>query len=136
MEPVTDPVKALEPDAPQVNPTHGNLLSRSVIRRGDADAALATSKHVVTGEWKTQRIEHLFLEPESCVVNPLPEGGMRIYTQGQGIFDDRRQCARFLGISEDQLQVELVPNGGAFGGKEDMSIQSQTASSPGSPASR
>src|SRR5262249_6598755 len=54
-------------------------------------------------------------------------GQFALYTQGQGIFDDRRQVSRFLGMSEEDLYVELVPNGGAFGGKEDMSIQAQTA---------
>jgi xanthine dehydrogenase molybdenum-binding subunit len=57
----------------------------------------------------------------------LPDGRLHLLTQGQGIFDDRRQVARFLGLPDDQLFVELVPNGGAFGGKEDMSIQAQAA---------
>ena len=52
---------------------------------------------------------------------------MRLRSQGQGIFDDRAQVARFLGVGEEQIFVELVPNGGAFGGKEDMSVQAQTA---------
>ena len=56
-----------------------------------------------------------------------PHAGVKLFTQGQGIFDDRRQVAKFLGLSEDDVEVELVPNGGAFGGKEDMSIQAQTA---------
>jgi len=124
--PVTDPLDALTPGAPQVNPTHENLLERSVIRRGDADAALSGSAHVVSGTWQTQRIEHLFLEPESALVEPCT-GGFRLFSQGQGVFDDRRQAARVLGIPEDQLGVELVSNGGAFGGKEDMSVQAQTA---------
>ena len=127
LEPVTDPEYALSPGAPQVNPAHDNLLSKSIIQRGDADAALATSVHVASGVWKTQRIEHMFLEPESCLTVPKPDGSLHMYTQGQGIFDDRRQVARFLGIPEERLHVELVPNGGAFGGKEDMSIQAQTA---------
>ena len=124
---VLDPTRALEPDAPQVNPHHANLLSRSVIRRGDAAAALAASAHTVSGTWTTQRVEHLFLEPESALAEPLPDGRLRLCTQGQGVFDDRRQVARFLGVPEDRIFVELVPNGGAFGGKEDMSIQAQTA---------
>ncbi len=127
LPPVVDPVAALEPGAPRVNPTHENLLSRSVIRRGDADAALAASAHVVSGTWQTQRIEHLYLEPESALAEPLGNGRLHLYTQGQGIFDDRRQVASFLGVPEDRVFVELVPNGGAFGGKEDMSIQAQTA---------
>ena len=125
--PVLDPDAALADGAPRVNPSHPNLLSRSVIRRGDAEAALAASEHVVRGTWQTQRIEHLFLEPESALAEPRPDGRLHLYSQGQGIFDDRRQVAAFLGVPEERVFVELVPNGGAFGGKEDMSIQAQTA---------
>jgi selenium-dependent xanthine dehydrogenase len=124
---VLDPFAALAPGAPQVNPNHPNLLSRSSIRRGDADAALAASAHVVRGTWQTQRIEHLYLEPESALAEPRPAGRLHLLTQGQGIFDDRRQVAAFLGRAEEDVSVELVPNGGAFGGKEDMSVQAQTA---------
>ena len=123
LEPVLDPLDALKPAAPRVNPHHENLLSHSVIRRGDTDAALAASAHVVTGTWQTQRIEHLYLEPESALAEPLPDGTLRLFSQGQGVFDDRRQVASFLGVPEERVVVELVPNGGAFGGKEDVSIQ-------------
>ena len=122
-----DPLQALEPGARQVNPQHDNLLGRSVVLRGDADAALAASAHVVSGHWQTQRIEHLFLEPESALAEPLPDGRLHLRTQGQGIFDDRRQVARFLGMPIEKIFVELFPNGGAFGGKEDMTVQAQTA---------
>jgi xanthine dehydrogenase molybdenum-binding subunit len=125
-EPVTEPAAALADGAPQVNPAYPNLLSTTVIRRGDADAALAASAHVVRGEWTTQRIEHLYLEPESALAEVV-DGRLRFYTQGQGIFDDRRQVARFLGLAEGDVDAELVPNGGAFGGKEDMSIQAHAA---------
>ncbi len=125
--PVVDPRAALQPGAPRVNPKHDNLLSKSVVRRGDVDAAREASRHVVSGTWRTQRIEHLYLEPESALAEPLPDGRLALYTQGQGIFDDRRQVARFLGLGEEDIYVELVPNGGAFGGKEDMSVQAQTA---------
>ncbi len=124
---VLDATASLEPGAPRVNPRHGNLLSHSVIRRGEADRALASSAHVVRGTWQTQRIEHLYLEPESALAEPRPGGGLHLHTQGQGIFDDRRQVAAFLAMPEEELFVTLVPNGGAFGGKEDMSVQAQTA---------
>jgi xanthine dehydrogenase molybdenum-binding subunit len=126
-EPVLDPEKSVLPDAPRVNPVQPNVLSRTVYQRGDVEADFARSAHVVEGTWRTQRIEHLFLEPESCVVVPLDDGRLHLYSQGQGVFDDRRQIATFLDLAEDDIFVELVPNGGAFGGKEDMSIQSQTA---------
>ncbi len=127
LPPVLSPEESLREGAPQVNPRHPNLLSRSVIRRGDAEAALAGSAHVVSGSWRTQRIEHLYLEPECALAEPLPDGKLALFTQGQGVFDDRRQVASFLGVPEERIHVELVPNGGAFGGKEDMSCQAQTA---------
>ena len=127
LPPVLDPEVALAPGAPRVNPKHENLLSKTVIRRGDAAAALGASAHVVSGTWTTQRIEHAYLEPESALAEPLADGRLRLYTQGQGIFDDRRQVARFLGVPVEKVFVELVPNGGAFGGKEDMSVQAHAA---------
>ncbi len=128
LEPVLDPDVALRAEAPQVNPTHPNELSRTIIRRGDVDGALETSAHVVEGTWVTQRIEHLYLETECALAERrAKDGKLTLYTQGQGVFDDRRQVSAFLGIDEEELEVVLVPNGGAFGGKEDMSIQAQTA---------
>jgi xanthine dehydrogenase molybdenum-binding subunit len=68
--------------------------------------------------------------PESQVPSPesrIPSPEIEVFTQGQGVFDDRRQIASFLGVDERAVQVTLVSNGGAFGGKEDLSIQGQTA---------
>ncbi len=124
---VVDPAEAIKPGAPQVNPKHDNVLQVTHIDRGDADGALAASAHVVSGTWRTQRIEQLYLEPESSLAVPEADGRLHLYSQGQGIFDDRLQVAAVLGIPESQLFVELVPNGGAFGGREDMTIQAQTA---------
>jgi CO/xanthine dehydrogenase Mo-binding subunit len=123
---VIDPAEAIKPGAPQVNPKHDNVLQVTRINRGDADAALAASAHVVSGTWRTQRIEQLYLEPESTLAVPATDGRMHIYSQGQGIFDDRAQIASVLGVPESRLFVELVPAGGAFGGREDMTIQAQT----------
>lgn len=127
LPPVLDPEVAMTAGAPRVNPQHENVLSYTRIVRGDADAALASSAHVVRGTWKTQRIEQLFLEPESTVAEALPDGRLRVYSGGQGVFDDRRQIASFLGMSSDDVVVEQVSSGGAFGGKEDMANQAQTA---------
>ena len=124
-EPITSPEDALKPDAPKLH-KKGNLLSKSEIKRGNVEEALKNSAHVATHTFQTQFIEHMFLEPESCIA--MPEGdGLRVYSQGQGVFDDRRQIASFLGVPNEKVQATLVSNGGAFGGKEDMSIQAQTA---------
>ncbi len=132
LEPVTDPRAALRDDAPLVHPDReSNLLSKSTLKRGDVDAAFADSAHVIEDSYRTQHIEHLFLEPESCIAVPRQDDAgqlsLHVYSQGQGVFDDQRQIASVLGVDRDRVQVELVSNGGAFGGKEDMSIQAQTA---------
>ena len=130
-EPVTDPRAALEKDSPLVHPgRESNLLSRSQLKRGDVEAGFAAAAHIIEDTYITQHIEHLFLEPESCIAVPEGDGDQRrlhIYSQGQGVFDDQRQIASVLGIDPERVFVELVSNGGAFGGKEDMSIQGQTA---------
>lgn len=126
LEAVCSPLAALEDHAPAIHPK-GNLLSRSIIRRGDAESALRESAFVVDESFQTQCIEHLFLEPESCVAAPADEGRLHIYSQGQGVFDDRRQIAGVLGWNPERVEVKLVPCGGAFGGREDLSIQAQTA---------
>ena len=78
--------------------------------------------------FETQRIEHAFLEPESTVAVPdVRNGSIHVYSGGQGIWDDRNDLAAVLGLPRDKVTVELVTNGGAFGGKEDMSNQAQTA---------
>ena len=127
LEPVVDVDAALADDAPKVNPTHPNRLSHTVVRRGDAHGGLAGSVYTVEGVWHTQRIEHLYLEPESALAEPRAGGGIHLYSQGQGVFDDRRQVAALLGVDEEEVFVELVPNGGAFGGKEDMAVQPHAA---------
>jgi xanthine dehydrogenase molybdenum-binding subunit len=82
---------------------------------------------MVEDTYSTQRIEHMFLEPEACIAVPESQDRLRVFSQGQGVFDDQRQIASVLGWDRSRVYVELVSNGGAFGGKEDMSIQAQTA---------
>ncbi len=126
--PITDPVAAVTNGCEDaVWELDGNVLSRSVYARGDVDAALAASAHTVHEVFQTQRIEHAFLEPESTLAVPHGDGTMHVYSGGQGVWDDRDQMASVLGIEPQQITVELVSNGGAFGGKEDMANQAQTA---------
>ena len=126
--PITDPVAAVANGAEDaVWELDGNVLSRSVYARGDVDAALAASAHTIHEVFQTQRIEHAFLEPESTLAVPSGDGTMHVYSGGQGVWDDRDQMASVLGIEPQQITVELVSNGGAFGGKEDMANQAQTA---------
>jgi xanthine dehydrogenase molybdenum-binding subunit len=123
---VFDPEEALKPGAPQVHDHHENLLSSSIIKRGDVDTALQKSAFVETRTFETQMIEHAFLEPESSIAFRNRDI-LEVLSQGQGVFDDRKQIASFLGVPEEKIKVTLITNGGAFGGKEDMSIQGQVA---------
>ena len=77
--------------------------------------------------FETQRVEHAFLEPESTLAVPSDDGRLHVYSGGQGIWDDRNDIAAILALPPDRVTVELVSNGGAFGGKEDMANQGQTA---------
>ena len=119
------------------------MLSVSVIRRGDADAAIATAAHVVSDRFTTAAIEHAYLEPESCLAVPQvadgvggggrttgrPRSGHRLHvlSQGQGAWEDRRQIASFLGLAPTDVLVTQVATGGAFGGKEDLNVQPHAA---------
>ncbi|MAT96687.1 MAG: selenium-dependent xanthine dehydrogenase [Anaerolineaceae bacterium] len=125
LEPVTDMHQALLPDAPKIHPD-GNKLSRSYTSRGDMTAAEANSAYIAAGVFETQMIEHGFMEPECTVAHPMDDG-IEVFSSGQGIFDDRKQIAKILGLPPEKVRVILVPNGGGFGGKEDLTTQGHAA---------
>ena len=130
LKPITDPLFAITNQEIAVWGTDSNVLSISKYSRGNVEVALAAAPHVVHEIFDTQRIEHAFLEPESSLAVPSSIDGVRnlhVYSGGQGIWDDRNDIARVLGIDNSQVTVELVTNGGAFGGKEDMSNQAHAA---------
>ena len=127
----SDPVVAVVADEDAVWELDGNVLSVSTYARGDAEGALAASTHVVEEVFQTQRIEHAFVEPESTLAVPVVahdgSPGLHVYSGGQGVWDDRNQIAAVLDVDAPRVTVELVSNGGAFGGKEDMSNQAHAA---------
>jgi xanthine dehydrogenase molybdenum-binding subunit len=130
LAPVTDPVAAVRPGSPvAVWRTDDNVLGVSAYARGgDVDVALAASVHTVHEVFRTQRIEHAFLEPESTLAVPGDGGShLQVYSGGQGVWDDRDDIARVLALDPGAVTVTLVSNGGAFGGKEDMSNQAHAA---------
>ena len=132
LQPFTNPADALGADEDAVWTLEGNMLSRSAYARGDIDDAFERATHIARATFQTQRIDHAFLEPESTLAVPTigPDGAtesLYVYSGGQGVWDDRNDIARMLDVPTELVTVELVSNGGAFGGKEDMSNQGQTA---------
>ena len=127
LKPFTDPAEAVASSEDAVWGLDGNVLSVSKYRRGDFESAYEASPHKLHETFVTQRVEHAFLEPESTLVVPAGNGRLMLYSGGQGVWDDRDQVASVLGVEPSQITVELISNGGAFGGKEDMANQAQTA---------
>ncbi len=132
LDPVTDPFDAMADGAPQLQPdAEGNVLSLSVVKRGDVDSALGSAAHVVTETFRTQFIEHAFLEPEASLAVPVSANGdgplLHVYSQGQGVWEDRHQVASFLGVRVERIRVTQVSAGGAFGAKEDLNVQGHAA---------
>lgn len=121
LEPVRTIQDAMADDAPRLHP-NGNLCQQRHVTRGDAKAALAGSKYVVTQSYRTPFTEHAFLEPECAVAFPYKDG-VKVYTSDQGVYDTRKEISIMLGWEPERIVVENKLVGGGFGGKEDVSVQ-------------
>ena len=126
LEPIIDMHKAKLADSPHVHPDRNNVLSSTVTSRGNLETAKSQSAHITQGVFQTQMIEHGFMEPECAIAYPV-EDGVEVLSQGQGIYEDRVQIAKLLGLPLEKVRVVMVPNGGGFGGKEDLSAQGHAA---------
>jgi aldehyde oxidoreductase len=122
LDAVTDMHEALSPASIQVHEGRSNVLETSSIRSGDVERELSAAAWVAHGIYETQRIEHAFLETETAVALPEEEG-VRLYSQGQGVYVDRTAVSEILGLPEEKVRVIQVQNGGGFGGKEDITVQ-------------
>jgi len=123
---VFSPEQASQPEAIKIH-EKGNLMHHSRIERGDVEAAFKTCAVVVEHAYDTPIVEHGFLEPESGVAYPNPDGGVTILLGSQSVFDDRSQVSEILAIPEEKVRVVQVPQGGSFGGKEDPILQPHLA---------
>jgi xanthine dehydrogenase molybdenum-binding subunit len=126
LQPITDMHEAMKVDSPTVHGNGSNILSQTVTNRGDLAAAKAASVYRAQGVFQTQMIEHGFMEPECAIAYPVGKG-VEVLSQGQGVYEDRVQIAKLLGLAQAQVRVKMVPNGGGFGGKEDLATQGHAA---------
>ncbi|MQA94785.1 MAG: molybdopterin-dependent oxidoreductase [Streptosporangiales bacterium] len=119
LEPLTDPRRALDDGSPQLHPG-GNLVRHVPIRRGDPQP---TAEVVVTGEYTVGMQDQAFLGPESGLAVPAADGGVDLYIATQWLHVDRDQVAAALGLAPELVRLHLSGVGGAFGAREDLSMQ-------------
>jgi xanthine dehydrogenase D subunit len=119
LEPLTDPEQAMAPDAPLLH-LSGNVLRHVRIVHGDP---AAEAEVVVSGEYEVGMQDQAFLGPESGLAVPDGEGGVDLYIATQWLHVDRDQVALSLGLPPEKVRLTLSGVGGAFGGREDLSMQ-------------
>jgi len=117
--------EALAPDAPIVHPEKGdsNVLLAYKIRLGDVEKAFEEADVIVERTYHTHPQEHAYMQPEAGVSYVRPDGKIEVVVGGQWLHEDRAQIAHALGLPDEQIVVRYPPIGGAFGGREDMSVQ-------------
>ena len=131
---VTDPIAAMQPGAPILHPHpfrfpygerdwSSNVLHSYRLQRGDVDAGFAQADVVVEATYRTQAQEHAYLQPEAGLAFVRPDGRVEVVCAGQWMHLEREQIAHALGLADEQVVVRFPAIGGAFGGREDISVQ-------------
>ncbi|QER86701.1 xanthine dehydrogenase family protein molybdopterin-binding subunit [Streptomyces tendae] len=130
---ITDEASATAPDAILIHEDrddhhighvpHPNIVHRQPIVRGDVAAARERADVIVEGEYTFGMQDQAFLGPESGLAVPEEDGGVHLYIATQWLHSDLRQIAPVLGLPEDKVRMTLAGVGGAFGGREDLSMQ-------------
>lgn len=121
---VFDAEAAMQPGAPVIHADKpSNILSHYRIRKGDMDAGWATAEVVVEGVYTTSYQEHAYLQPEAGLGYIDEQGRVAVVVGGQWVHEDQAQVAHALGLPDDQVRIIYPAIGGAFGGREDMSVQ-------------
>ncbi len=124
LPPLTDMHEALKPDAPQLHPHYpGNVMKRYRIRKGDVEAAFAQCDVIIEDTYTTGAQEHAYLQPEAGLAYIDEAGRVTVQVAGQWAHEDQHQIAHALNLPLDQVRVIYPAIGGAFGGREDMSVQ-------------
>ncbi len=120
----TDMVKGMQEEAVLLHPDKGsNIFCHYRIRKGDVEAAFAGCEVIVEGEYHTPGQEHAYLQPEAGVGYLDEEGRVTVKVAGQWTHEDQQQIAHALNLPLEQVRVIYAAIGGAFGGREDMSVQ-------------
>lgn len=124
LQPVYDPYESMAEGAPQLHPdTERNIVKEYHVRFGDMEAGWAAADVIVEGTYTTIWQEHAYLQPEAGLAYLDEDGRVTIEVAGQHAHKDQQQVAHALGLEIDQVRIIYTAIGGAFGGREDMSVQ-------------
>ena len=119
---ISEPLEAMKHDAPKVH-EKGNILRHSRVTVGNVDEAFRNAAFVVENTYRTGRQMHMYLETEAGVGMLDENGKLVLYSGGQSPYRDQMQISRALGIKAEDIRVISTPVGGAFGGKEENTVQ-------------
>jgi CO/xanthine dehydrogenase Mo-binding subunit len=121
---LSDPLKGMQDGSVLLHPENdSNVFCHYRIRKGDVGDAFKQADVIVEGEYHTPAQEHAYLQPEAGVSYIDEEGRVTVEVAGQWTHEDQEQIAHALGLPRDQVRVIYPAIGGAFGGREDMSVQ-------------
>lgn len=121
---ITDPVEAMKENAVLMHPDRGsNIFEHYRIRKGDVEEAFKRADVIVEGVYQTPVQEHAYLQPEAGLGYIDEEGRVTVIVGGQWAHEDQEQIAHSLNIPLEKVRVIYPAIGGAFGGREDMSVQ-------------
>lgn len=122
---ITDAVEAMKPDSPRVHEQIGdsNICVHYKIRKGNIEDGFAQADVIVEGEYRTPVQEHAYLQPEAGLAYIDEEGRITLQCGGQWTHEDRHQVAHALKMPNESIRIIYPAIGGAFGGREDMSVQ-------------
>jgi CO/xanthine dehydrogenase Mo-binding subunit len=122
---VIDAEEAMQPGAPRVHEEIGdsNICVHYKIRKGDIEAGFKQADVIVEGEYRTPVQEHAYLQPEAGLAYIDDEGRITVEAGGQWTHADREQVSHALGLPDENVRIVYPAIGGAFGGREDMSVQ-------------
>ncbi len=124
---IFDPFEAMQPGADQIVPGEENIVMNEFFSTGEVESAIASADVVIENTFRTQWVEHAFLETEGGVGRVDDDGGITVYSSCQAPHRDRMQIARALDMPESMVRVVTPYIGGAFGGKDEAHVQIHAA---------
>lgn len=120
LKPVLDAEEAMKPESEILHPENkSNIINEHRVRRGDTEKGFSNSEIIIDEVFRTQFVEHSYMEPEAAICNPGADGVFEIYGSMQHPYSTRRFVSALLGVKLSEVEIIGTPMGGGFGGKDD-----------------